>query len=125
MNVILEALERGLIRSCNDVGRGGVAVALMKMVMNSEYGIKLNLDYIPGTVNSLAQALFSETSARYLVEVTESNQPEFLKIIEKHETTSCELGLTTSDPVADFGKFTIPLDEARTAFSGGLSKFLG
>ncbi len=125
MNVILEAHERGLIRSCNNVGRGGVAVALMKMLMNSEYGFKLNLDYIPGTVNSLAQALFSETSARYLVEVTESNQPEFLKIIEKHQTTSCELGLTTSDPVADFGKFTIPLDEARAAFSGGLNKFLG
>jgi phosphoribosylformylglycinamidine synthase II len=124
MNVILEAHERGLVRSCNNVGRGGVAVALMKMGISSEYGFKLNLDYIPGTVNSLAQSLFSETSARYLVEVTESNQPEFLKIVEKHETTSCELGLTTSDPIADFGRFTIPLDEARIAFSGGLSKFL-
>ena len=124
MNVILEAHERGFIRSCNNVGRGGVAVALMKMAMDSEYGFKLNMDYIPGTVNSLAQALFSETSSRYLVEVTESNQPEFLKIVDKYETTSCELGLTTSKPVADFSRFTIPMDKAREAFSGGLSKFL-
>jgi hypothetical protein len=82
------------------------------------------MDYIPGTVNSLAQSLFSETSSRYLAEVTESNQPEFLKLIEKHGTASCELGLTTPDPIADFGRFTIPLDEARAAFSEGFNKFL-
>jgi phosphoribosylformylglycinamidine synthase len=124
MDIILEAHGRGLIRSCNNVGRGGVAVALMKMAMNSDYGFKLNMDYIPGTVNSLAQSLFSETSSRYLAEVTESNQPEFLKLIEKHGTASCELGLTTPDPIADFGRFTIPLDEARAAFSEGFNKFL-
>jgi phosphoribosylformylglycinamidine synthase II len=124
MNAILEAHERGFIRSCNNVGRGGVAVALMKMAMVSGYGFKLNIDYIPGTVSSMAQALFSETSARYLAEVTESNQPEFLKLIEKHGTTSCELGLTTSEPIADFSRFKISLAEARNAFSRGLTKFL-
>lgn len=124
MNVILEAHERGIIRSCNNVGRGGVAVALMKMVIGSEYGFKLNMDYIPGTVNSLAQALFSETSTRYLAEVTESKQPDFLSLMEKHGVATCELGLTTSDPVADFGRFVVPLDKARSAFSRGLSKFL-
>ncbi|MFW9962736.1 MAG: phosphoribosylformylglycinamidine synthase subunit PurL [Candidatus Sifarchaeia archaeon] len=124
MNVILEAHERGIIRSCNNVGRGGVAVALMKMVIGSEYGFKLNMDYIPGTVNSLAQALFSETSTRYLAEVTESKQPDFLSLMEKHGVATCELGLTTSDPVADFGRFVVPLDKARSAFSQGFSKFL-
>ncbi|MFW9807677.1 MAG: AIR synthase-related protein, partial [Candidatus Thorarchaeota archaeon] len=124
MNVILEAHERGLIRSCNNVGRGGLAVALMKMAVNSEYGFKLNMDYIPGTVNSLAQSLFSETASRYLAEVTESNQPEFLQLVEKHETTVCELGLTTQKPVADFSKFTIPLDVAKASFTNGFSKYL-
>ena len=124
MNVILEAHERGLIRSCNNVGRGGVAVALMKMAVNSEYGFKLNMDYIPGTVNSLAQSLFSETASRYLAEVTESNQPEFLQLVEKHETTVCELGLTTQKPVADFSKFIIPLDEVKASFTKGFSKYM-
>jgi hypothetical protein len=83
------------------------------------------LEYIPGTVNSLAQGLFSETSARYLAEVTESNQPEFLAILEKHELATCELGLTTLDPIADFGRFTIALDKARMEFNSGLAKHLG
>ncbi|MFW9786442.1 MAG: phosphoribosylformylglycinamidine synthase subunit PurL [Candidatus Thorarchaeota archaeon] len=124
MNVILDAHERGLIRSCNNVGRGGIAIALMKMVMKSEYGFTLDMDYIPGTVNSLAQGLFSETASRYLAEVTESNQPEFLKLVEKHETTVCELGLTTQEPIADFGRFMIPIDKTKSAFKNGFSRFL-
>ncbi len=124
MRVILEAHQKGLIRSCNNVGRGGIAIALMKMVLRGEYGFKLNLDYIPGTANSLAQRLYSETSGRYLAEVTESNQAEFLEIIEKHGSSVCELGLTVKDPVADFGVFSLSIDEARKAFSNGLKQYM-
>ncbi len=124
MKVIQEAHQRGLIRSCNNVARGGIAIALMKMALNSEYGFKLNLDYIPGTANSLAQRLYSETSGRYLAEVTESNQDEFLEIVEEHGSSVCELGLTTKEPVADFGMFSLPMSEAREAFSKGLRQYM-
>jgi phosphoribosylformylglycinamidine synthase II len=124
MEIILEAHEKGLIRSCNNVGRGGVAISLMKMALNSRYGFKLNLDYIPGTVSSLAQRLFSETSARYLAEVTESNQTEFLSIIEKHHGAACELGLTVAEAIADYGRFSIPMQEAKEVFGKGLRKYL-
>jgi len=124
MQVIQEAHEKGLIRSCNNVGRGGIAIALIKMALRSEYGFKLNMDYIPGTANSLAQRLYSETSGRYLAEVTESNQTEFLAIIEKHGSSVCELGLTVQDPVADFGTFSITMDEARKVFVNGLKQFM-
>ncbi|MBN2228536.1 MAG: phosphoribosylformylglycinamidine synthase subunit PurL [Candidatus Thorarchaeota archaeon] len=124
MNVILEAHKKGLIRSCNNVGRGGIAAALLKMALNSHYGFKLNLDYIPGTVSSVAQRLFSETSGRYLAEVTESNQPEFLTIVEKYGSTVCELGLTIADPIADFGRFSIPMKEVKDAYSRGLRKYM-
>jgi phosphoribosylformylglycinamidine synthase II len=124
MSIILEAHAKGLIRSCNNVGRGGVAVGLMKMALKSNYGFKLNLEYIPGTASNLAQRLFSETSGRYLAEVTESNQTEFMGIVEKHQSVVCELGLTVTDPIADFSKFSIPMHEAKEAFSRGLRKYL-
>ncbi len=124
MQVIQEAYNKGLIRSCNNVGRGGIAIALMKMALRSEYGFKLDMDYIPGTANSLAQRLYSETSGRYLAEVTESNQPEFLRIVEKYGSTVCELGLTVQEPIADFGLFSISMDNAREAFTNGLRKFM-
>ncbi|MFX1482088.1 MAG: phosphoribosylformylglycinamidine synthase subunit PurL [Promethearchaeota archaeon] len=124
MEIIFEAHEKGLIRSCNNVGRGGLAASLMKMTIKNGYGFKLNLEYIPGTASSLGQRLFSETSARYLAEVTESNQPEFLRIAEKHGAPTYELGLTIADPIADFGGFTIPVKELRAAYSRGLRKYL-
>ncbi|MHA1613741.1 MAG: phosphoribosylformylglycinamidine synthase subunit PurL [Candidatus Thorarchaeota archaeon] len=124
MHVILEAHQKGLIRSCNNVGRGGIGIGLMKMALRSEYGFKLNLDYIPGTANSLAQRLYSETSGRYLAEVTESNQAEFLEIVEKHGSSVCELGLTVKDPIADFGVFSLSMDEAREVFSNGLKQYM-
>ncbi len=124
MRVIQEAHQKGLIRSCNNVGRGGIAIALMKMALRSEYGFKLNMDYIPGTANSLAQRLYSETSGRYLAEVTESKQPEFLEIVEKHGSSVCELGLTTKEPVADFGVFSLTMEEAREVFSNGLKQYM-
>lgn len=124
MNVIQEAHQKGLIRSCNNVARGGIAIALMKMALRSEYGFKLNLDYIPGNTNSLAQRLYSETSGRYLAEVMESNQPEFFAIVEKHGSSVCELGITVQEPVADFGAFKLPMSEARQAFSNGLRQFM-
>ncbi|MHA1770566.1 MAG: phosphoribosylformylglycinamidine synthase subunit PurL [Candidatus Thorarchaeota archaeon] len=124
MEALLETHQAGLIRSCNNIGRGGLAVALMKMVLGSEYGFKLDPDLIPGTTRSLGQTLFSETSARYLAEVSESNQPQFLKIMASHNVPICELGLTVTDRVADFGKFKVPLDKAKEAFETGLSKYL-
>ena len=122
--VIQEGHKKGLIRSCNNVGRGGIAIALMKMALRSQYGFKLNIDYIPGTANSLAQRLYSETSGRYLAEVTESNQLEFLAIVEKYGSSVCELGLTVQEPIADFGAFSLSKEEARTAFTGGLRRFM-
>ena len=94
------------------------------MVLNSRYGFKLNLEYTPGAAGSLGQRLFSETSGRYLVEVTESNQDEFLKIFEKYNIPVCEIGLTVTERVANFGTFEIQIEDAKKHFSEGIRKFL-
>jgi len=124
MQGVLEAHSQKLIRACNDVGRGGLAIALMKMVLNGQYGFKLDLTGAPGSAGSQAEKLFSESSARYVAEVSETNQPEFREIMEKHDVRICEIGLTVSEPVANFGEFSISIDDARAAFQGGLRKYM-
>ncbi|MDF1540717.1 MAG: phosphoribosylformylglycinamidine synthase subunit PurL [Candidatus Thorarchaeota archaeon] len=124
MEAVLESHTKGLIRSCNNVGRGGLAIALMKMVLDGQYGFKLDLTGAPGNAVSLVEKLFSESSGRYIAEVSETNQPEFRVIMEKHGVDICEIGLTVGDPVANFGKFSIPIDEARNVFRNGLRKFM-
>jgi phosphoribosylformylglycinamidine synthase len=124
MSALLEAHSRGIIRACNNVGRGGLAMSLMKMTLNSPLGFKLALEGAPGTARGLAERLFSESAARYIAEVSESNQPEFMEIMEKHGVPICEIGLTVPQEVADFGIFSITPEEAEEAYRTGLRKYM-
>jgi phosphoribosylformylglycinamidine synthase len=124
MDAMMEAHSTGIVRSCNNIGRGGLAIALLKMVLKSTLGFKLNLEGAPGTAKGFAERLFSESSARYIAEVSESNQPEFMRIMKKHEVPICEIGLTVQDQIADFGVFSISHQEAREAFQSGLRKYM-
>ncbi len=124
MEAVLNAHRARLIRSCNNVGRGGLAVALMKMVIGSDYGFRLNTTTVPGKAGTLGRALFSETSARYLAEVSESNQKQFLEIMARHNVPVCELALTVADHIADFGEFRVPVDRAEEEFRTSLSRYL-
>ncbi len=124
MHAILEAHSKGLIRSCNNVGRGGLAISLLKMALDSEYGFTLDLTGAPGSIRSTAETLFSESAGRYLAEVTESNQTEFLGIMESHGIRTCELGLTVKERIIDFGEFKIPMEKAEEVYRNSLSKYL-
>jgi phosphoribosylformylglycinamidine synthase II len=124
MDAVLEAQARGIVRSCNNIGRGGLGIGLMKMVVNSSYGFKLNLEDAPGTARGLAEKLFSESGARYIAEVAESNQPEFMSIMESFGVKASEIGLTVTDQVAHFGTFAISVNEARDAFRNGLERYM-
>lgn len=124
MNAILQSHYEGLIRSCNNIARGGLGIALMKMVLESDYGFKVDLEGIPGSTDSLTKALFSETSARYLAEVSESKQPKFMEIVQNNDCEVLELGLTINDPIADFGAFKINRNNAREWFHSTLPKLM-
>lgn len=124
MLALLEAHSKGLIRACNNIGIGGLAICLMKMVLNGKYGFKLDLAGAPGNASSMAERLFSESSGRYVAEITESNQPEFRAIMEKHGVNICEIGLTVSEPMAHFGEFAISISEAQLAYRNGLRKYM-
>ncbi|MFW9846872.1 MAG: AIR synthase-related protein, partial [Candidatus Thorarchaeota archaeon] len=124
MDAVLKTQKQGLVRSCNNVGRGGLSIALMKMVMKSEYGFTLDLRDIPGTAGSITEALYSESSARYLMEVTESNQEAFLRIVRESGAAATELGLTVNERIANFGEFSLSIEAARESFKRGLAQQL-
>jgi phosphoribosylformylglycinamidine synthase len=124
MEAVLDAHGNSVIRSCNNVGRGGIAISLMKMLFCSEYGFKLDLEGTDDGTRGLSEILFSETPGRYIAEVTESNQEEFLAIMDKHGVIYSELGLTTPNPIGDFGVFKVPVLEARKRYRRGIRKYM-
>jgi phosphoribosylformylglycinamidine synthase len=124
MEAVLASFAKGLVRSCNDIGRGGLAIGLMKMALRGDLGFRLDLTDVPGSAKGLTEILYSETSARYLVEVTETNQEEFLHTVERFGVAATELGLTLNEPIANFGSFSIDLKEAREAYLTGIASIL-
>ncbi|MGV9102810.1 MAG: phosphoribosylformylglycinamidine synthase subunit PurL, partial [Candidatus Thorarchaeota archaeon] len=124
MNVMLEAHKMQLIQSCNNLGRGGFAIAMMKMVMNSDHGFKIDVESIPGSASRDVEMLFSESSARYLAEVTKSNQQKFMGLMERYEAPVIEIGQTVDEHVSDFGDFRVDLEEAVQAYRKGLRKYM-
>ncbi len=120
MRAVLQAHKAGIIRSCNNIGRGGLAAGLIKMILQSEYGFTITVDDIPGTAKTLPEILYSETPARYLIEVTESNQPQFLGIMDNNDASVVELGLTQQEKIAEFGEFSLNIQEVVKSYRRGL-----
>ncbi len=71
MRALHRAMSEGLVRACHDLSEGGLAVAAAEMAIAGRLGLKLDLRALPRTldVRTDVVALFSETSARFLVEV--------------------------------------------------------
>lgn len=76
---VVELINKGLINEAVDCSKGGLAVALAKMCISNNIGAKLELaDY---NKNNLREdvLLFSETSGRIILAVSEENAEEVLK----------------------------------------------
>ncbi|MFW6135348.1 MAG: phosphoribosylformylglycinamidine synthase subunit PurL [Chloroflexota bacterium] len=71
MRALHQAISDGLVRACHDLSEGGLAVAAAEMVIAGRVGLEVDLRSLPRTpdVQTDAMALFSESSARFLVEV--------------------------------------------------------
>jgi phosphoribosylformylglycinamidine synthase len=104
------AINNGLVRSCHDVGYGGVAVALAEMVIGGRLGARVQLP-----AGDRAAVAFGEACGRFVVEVAPSDLDTFTAAVGAHTV----LGRVTDDG-ALYIDDTIALDRRRltTAFFG-------
>ncbi len=119
MNAMLEAHRALLMSACNNIGRGGLAVALMKMVLKSSHGFRISVEG-----SSIGHTLFSESSARYVAEVPSKHEKEFVKMMQQRGVPVTRLGQTVAERIADFGSFAVPMERAITAFNTGLRQYM-
>ena len=87
---IREAVDRGLVESCQDVSGGGLAVAVAEMAIWGGVGASLRL-----TVgDSPAVGLFGESPSRLVCEVAPRHVPAFILLARQHGLPGDELGFT-------------------------------
>ena len=83
----IKANQKKLIKSAISVGIGGLAVALSKMAIASQKGLKLNLAYTNKIEDQIDNnhILFSESQSRIIVTVKPSNKDKFEKYFKKNQ----------------------------------------
>ncbi len=87
---IREAVDRGLVESCQDIAGGGLAVAVAEMAIWGDRGAQLRL-----TVgDSPAVGLFGESPSRLIVEIAPRHVPAFILLARQHGLPGDELGFT-------------------------------
>lgn len=78
-NAFYNAVQENLIASSISIGRGGLAVAIVRKAIGGMLGLNVSLENIPGAVSRNDFALYSESQGRILVTVAKENKTAFEK----------------------------------------------
>ncbi len=108
-SLMVEAAKTGVIESAHDLSDGGLAVALAEATFRSGVGVRVELD-------DPFVELFSESSARAMVVVSEARHEEFVSLAEKHGVELASVGRTGGTALEVVGQLSLDVNELRTAW---------
>ncbi len=97
---VKKLVDLGYAVSVHDVGLGGMAASLVEMCVRGRKGVDVNLLNVPERGCRLQDLLFSETQARYLIEVSKEHLSEALNIAYGLGVDVGVLGVVTGDRIS-------------------------
>ena len=120
--LLRSAGQRGLLTSAHDLSDGGLAVTLVESAFTNDVGANIDL-----SDEDVFISLFSESSARALVTVTNENQDAFVALAEAAGVPLASIGLTGGDSleVAGDSGFSVSVSDLRADWSATLPAVLG
>ncbi|MFC4616520.1 phosphoribosylformylglycinamidine synthase subunit PurL [Cellulomonas algicola] len=142
--VLVAAARDDLVDSAHDLSEGGLAIALVESSLRYGTGVQVDLDALCARDGVTPfEALFAESQGRVLVAVPRSEEVRLLDLCTARGVPALRLGETAETctpgagtPVDDAdhehapavevrGLFTLPLVEARAAWSATLPQYFG
>jgi len=127
-SLVLELVRRGLALAVHDIGLGGLGAALAEMSVLGGVGVEVDLERVPcrGCLR-VDEVVFSETQARYVIEVRAGGVEEVLRLAGQVGVEVSVIGRTVARGVyrLRFGSTVaeLPLDTLRDAYLGGLERY--
>jgi phosphoribosylformylglycinamidine synthase len=127
-SLVLELVRRGLALAVHDIGLGGLSAALAEMSVLGGVGVEVDLERVPcrGCLR-VDEVVFSETQARYVIEVRAGGVEEVLRLAGQVGVEVSVIGRTVASGVyrLRFGSTVaeLPLDTLRDAYLGGLERY--
>jgi phosphoribosylformylglycinamidine synthase len=117
-----DAARDGVVTSAHDLSDGGLAQALAESTFARDIGVTVSLASVAGDA---FVALFSESTARALVTVTDEQADALVALAQRHGVPLTPLGRTGGDTISVEGSFDLPVAEAKAAWRATLPAVLG
>ncbi len=118
---ILNLIDKGYVKSAHDISLGGLLVAMSKMCIKGNKGIKINKS--KNLINEI-EYFFAEDQGRYLIEVNKKDLKEVTKILNKNSVHHEELGIITQNDMIINEKTKVTIDELKSYYTNWLSKYM-
>jgi phosphoribosylformylglycinamidine synthase len=120
----LEAIDKGLAKSCHDCSEGGLAVALAECCISNpqnELGCTVTLGKSGKRKDAL---LFGESQSRIIVSVAPKQAQKFLALAKKNKAPAAVIGTVGDNRLVIDGFIDLPLRQVHSAWSGAIEKFV-
>ncbi len=88
-NVLLGAIQSGIITAAHDISDGGLSIALVEMAIYGGIGAEVNLDKLSGSIHEI---LFSEAQSGVVISVSPENEENALNYFNNDEIPAVVLG---------------------------------
>ena len=118
---ILKLIEERLIESAHDISLGGIIIALARMCIKGNKGVKLNK--LKSLINKF-QYFFGEDQGRYIIEITKDNLKKVKEILNNNSVHYDELAIVVEKDIIIDEEPILSVDELRLSNKKWLKEYM-
>ena len=118
---ILKLLNKKLIISCHDISVGGIIIALSKMCIKGNKGVKLNSQI---KLLNKFNYFFAEDQGRYIIEIENNNLAMVKKVLEENSVHFDELGVVDGNKLTFKDELNISIQDLNKKYKSWLKNYM-
>ena len=118
---VLKLAKENYILSCHDVSVGGILIALSKMCIKGNKGLKLNSNI---KLHNKFSYFFSEDQGRYLIEIEKKNLEKVTEILKQNSVHFEELGIVIKDKLQFKDELNISINDLSKKYKSWLKDYM-
>ena len=118
---ITKLINKKLIESCHDISLGGILIAISKMCLKGNKGVKINK---PKYLINTYEYLFSEDQGRYLIEVSKNKLKKTEELLDENSIHYEQLGYVIKEKIEFSEKSNISIDELKKGNKQWLKQYM-
>ncbi len=118
---ILKLIEEELIESAHDISLGGIIIALSRMCIKGNKGVKLNK--LKSLINKF-QYFFGEDQGRYIIEITKDNLKKVKEILNNNSVHYDDLAIVVEKDIIIDKEPILTVDELMLSNKKWLKEYM-